>query len=95
LIFSAFLLSHGIQAAADVIKDYNDSDEVFLTMKDLDYIADIVKSDTRFKSLNDNFIQYLKYLVLSERDPGKLRNLQSLSEIISKGGMNAFSFSMN
>jgi hypothetical protein len=95
MIFSAFLLSHGVRVAADVIKDYSDDSEVFLTMDDLDHIAKVVESDAGFKKLNDNFIQYLKYLILSERDPQKLNNLKTLSDTLTKGGLNTFAFSMN
>jgi hypothetical protein len=95
IIFSAFLLSQGVRVAADVIRDYNESDDVFLSMDDLDYISEIVQSDSRFRKMNENFAQYLKYLMLSERDSQKLTNLKSLSDVLTSGGMNSFQFSMN
>jgi hypothetical protein len=93
LVFNAFLFSRGITVAGEILKDYS-HDGVVISTDDVDYIKQIF-AENRWEKVSENFVKYLKFLVGSERDPRKLRNLNKLSEVLAGSTESEFKLSLN
>ncbi|MFP4528406.1 MAG: hypothetical protein ACLFQX_07645 [Candidatus Kapaibacterium sp.] len=93
LVFTAFLLSRGVTVAGRILKDQSVGG-VIITSDDVDYIQQIFE-DNRWEKVSDNFVKYLKFLIGSERDPAKLRNLSALSEFLTGNKASEFMLSLN
>ncbi len=95
IIFNAFLVSRGLSVAVKIIKEYNEGEAV-ITTADLDYVELLTRSDSAWRKINENFANYMAYLLHNERDPERLRLLTELRDTLAKlqSGMGA-TISMN
>lgn len=82
LIYTTFLLSRGFPHSGQVLKYYTE-DSILFSYDDIPYLEKVSSNDKDFREVGDNFVSYLKFLLVNETDPIKSDTLRNFFTYIT------------